>query len=297
MNCHDHTPSALASYGQITRISTWPNPTLTGDEDDAEAMQVVEGQIYPVVAEAPAATSLAVSRPRRIIPVAACAVPAPSPGLLLDPAPAPEVAIRMPPVELEEALRIIRSHGLTVSNRSGEEAAMRRCLATALQGPGSKSTDQHYATLHAPNISLATLQGMLQHKHWVQHEFMQAGDTPEDQAGMLPGAVRFTTNSSKALAHLFSLEQTRKWGLGASKLFLPARATEAAMIIFGSPPASLTHRVRADYSTVIEGTFKISTLTDVTLPRCLPHRYHSSHPATRNPILPTPHRVCCRVTR
>ena len=167
---------------------------------------------------------------------------------------------------------------------------MRRSLATALQGPGSKSTDLHYATLHADNISLATLQGMLQHKYWVQHEFKPEGDTPEDQAGMLPGAVKFTTQSSKALSHLFSLEQTRRWGLGASKLFLPAKATEAAMIIFGSPPATLTHRVRADYSTIIEGTFKISTLTDVPPPR-------GPRPATRYPNLLTPPRVCCRVTR
>jgi hypothetical protein len=117
--------------------------------------------------------------------------------------------------------------------------------------------------MHATSLSLEMLVGIFPQKYWTLDDSMARWP-----AGQAPGLTTFTTDSAKALGLLFDLDQTRKFAEGASKLVLPAKATESVLMVFALPPVKFEHRVRKDGSIIVDGHFNIGTMTEVRAPPC-----------------------------
>ena len=157
---------------------------------------------------------------------------------------------------LKRALAVLEEYGLVPVSLEGQVASLRRHAACALQNPSGKSTDLMTTSLYVENIALPALEHMLQNKYWERTDVPLSGRLKELR-------VEFKTNSSKALNQLFCAQDTRHLGQDAAKLICPKGLKEATLMVFASPPGEIRYRKRADGTEVVEGSFNLSTLSQV----------------------------------
>ena len=169
------------------------------------------------------------------------------------------------PLTLKTAMRKVEAHDFACVNMRGLQASIRRACSTQMQMPKSMSTEtSHVVTAVIPNVP----------RQWATSWLLSLGwkSVAPPNTLLCCTHAEYKTDYPKAIGEMLTLQSLDGvTGHAGAKLYKPQKEPKAKALLAAIPPGRAVHRIRDDHSEVLEITFHLGIINEVSDVRhCLP---------------------------